>query len=49
MYFRILEDLVGEDNVVENDDDIHGMLISAILTGMNRALPFAKLDTAEAR
>jgi len=49
VYFRMFEDLLGEGKVAENEEDAHGKLISAILTGMNRALPFAKLDTAEAR
>ena len=49
VYFRMFEDLLAESKVAENDEDTHGKLISAILTGVNRALPFAKLDAAEAR
>lgn len=49
VYFRMFEGLLGEGKVAENEEDTHGKLISAILTGMNRALPFAKFDTAEAR
>lgn len=49
VYFRMFEDLLGEGKVVENEEDAHGKLVSAILTGVNRALPFAKLDAAEAR
>lgn len=49
VYFRMFEDLLGEGKVAENEEDTHGKLISAILTGVNRALPFAKLDAAEAR
>jgi len=49
MYFRMFEDLLSEGRVAENEKDAHGRLISAILTGMNRALPFAKFDTAEVR
>ncbi|KAG9312645.1 CBF/Mak21 family-domain-containing protein [Chiua virens] len=48
VYFRLFEDLLGEGIVVENEEDTYGKLISAILTGVNRALPFAKLDTTEA-
>lgn len=49
VYFRMFEDLLGKGKVAENEEDTHGKLISAILTGVNRALPFAKLDAAEAR
>ncbi|KAF8431689.1 CBF/Mak21 family-domain-containing protein [Boletus edulis BED1] len=48
VYFRMFEDLLNEGKVAEDEEDAHGKLISAILTGVNRALPFAKLDaTAE--
>lgn len=49
IYFRMFEDLLGEGKVTEDEEDTHGKLVSAILTGVNRALPFAKLDAAEAR
>ena len=49
VYFRMFEELLGEGKVSENEEDAHGKLISAILTGVNRALPFARLDAAEAR
>lgn len=49
VYFRMFGDLLGEGKVTDNEDDADGKLISAILTGVNRALPFAKLDAAEAR
>lgn len=49
VYFRMFEDLLAEGKVAENEQDTHGKLVSAILTGVNRALPFAKLDAAEAR
>ncbi|KAG6372691.1 CBF/Mak21 family-domain-containing protein [Boletus reticuloceps] len=47
VYFCMFEDLLNEGKVAENEEDAHGKLISAILTGVNRALPFAKLDATE--
>ena len=49
VYFRMFGDLLSEGKVADNEEDTDGKLISAILTGVNRALPFAKLDAAEAR
>ena len=49
VYFRMFGDLLGEGKVAENEEDTHGKLISAILTGVNRTLPFAKLDAAKER
>jgi len=49
VYFRMFEELLCKGRVAENEEDAHGRLISAILTGMNHTLPFAKFDTAEAR
>ena len=49
VYFRMFGDLLGEGKVAENEEDTHGKLISATLTGVNRTLPFAKLDAAKER
>lgn len=49
VYFRIFEDLLGDGKISENEEDVHEKLVSAILTGMNRALPFAKLGAAGTR
>jgi ribosome biogenesis protein MAK21 len=41
-------DIRGEAGFVEVEDT-HSKLVSAILTGINRAVPFAKIDASDAR